>query len=188
MEALFVSMLVVALGELGDKTQLLSFLLAARFQRPLPIVLGVFVATLTNHLLAGLVGAWVRSAISSEILRVVLGVSFLALAAWALVPDTLDERRSSPGQSGVFLVTLLAFFLAEMGDKTQVATVMLAAKYNVVGAVVMGTTLGMMIADVPAVLVGQVAAPKIPFTIVRVVAAVLFALLGVGALLGLAPL
>jgi putative Ca2+/H+ antiporter (TMEM165/GDT1 family) len=185
MEALFVSMLVVALGEIGDKTQLLSLVLAARFQRPLPIIWGIFVATLINHLLAGLVGAWVRRAISPEVLRMVLGVSFLAIAAWTLVPDKVDEHRSPPGQSGVFLVTLLAFFLAEMGDKTQVATVMLAAKYNALGLVVTGTLLGMIMADVPAVLVGKLAAPKIPFKMVRLVAAALFALLGVSVLLGL---
>jgi putative Ca2+/H+ antiporter (TMEM165/GDT1 family) len=184
MQALFTSTLVVALGEIGDKTQLLSFLLAARFQQPLPIILGIFAATLLNHLFAGLVGAWVHNAMSPEVLRVVLAVSFLAVAIWTLVPDTMDECRSPQGQYGVFLVTLLAFFFAEMGDKTQVATVMLAAKYNALGLVVTGTLLGMMIADVPAVLIGKIAAPKIPFKIVRLVAAALFALLGVAVLLG----
>jgi putative Ca2+/H+ antiporter (TMEM165/GDT1 family) len=183
-DALFVSLLVVALGEIGDKTQLLSLLLAARFQRPVPIILGIVVATVLNHLLAGLVGVWVRSALTPEVLRVGLGVSFLALAAWTLVPDTLEERRAARGQSSVFLVTLLTFFLAEMGDKTQVATVMLAAKYQNLGAVVTGTTLGMLVADVPAVLVGQMAAPKLPLPLVRAVAAIVFAVLGIGVLLG----
>ena len=185
MEAFFVSLLVVALGEIGDKTQLLSLLLAARFQRPLPIILGIFVATLTNHFLAGLVGTWVHSAINPEALRVVPGVSFLAISAWTLVPDTVDEHRSAKSQYGVFLVTLVAFFLAEIGDKTQVATVMLAAKYNALGAVVTGTLLGMLLADVPAVFLGKLAAPKIPFKVVRMAAAALFALLGVAVLLGL---
>ena len=184
MDALFVSLLVVALGEMGDKTQLLSLLLAARFRRPVPIILGIVVATLLNHLLAGFVGVWVRSALTPEVLRVGLGVSFLALAAWTLVPDTLEERRAARGQSGVFLVTLVTFFLAEMGDKTQVATVMLAAKYQTLGAVVAGTTLGMLVADVPAVLLGKMAAPKLPVRLVRVVAAIVFAVLGIGVLLG----
>lgn len=183
-DALFVSLLVVALGEIGDKTQLLSLLLAARFQRPVPIILGIVVATALNHLLAGFVGVWVRSALTPEVLRVGLGVSFLALAAWTLVPDTLEERRAARGQSSVFLVTLLTFFLAEMGDKTQVATVMLAAKYQNLGAVVTGTTLGMLVADVPAVLIGQMAAPKLPLPLVRAVAAIVFAVLGIGVLLG----
>jgi Ca2+/H+ antiporter, TMEM165/GDT1 family len=183
-DALCVSLLVVALGEMGDKTQLLSLLLAARFRRPVPIILGIVVATLLNHLLAGFVGVWVRSALTPEVLRVGLGVSFLALAAWTLVPDTLEERRAARGRSGVFLVTLVTFFLAEMGDKTQVATVMLAAKYQTLGAVVTGTTLGMLVADVPAVLVGKMAAPKLPVRLVRVVAAIVFAVLGIGVLLG----
>jgi Ca2+/H+ antiporter, TMEM165/GDT1 family len=183
-DALFVSLLVVALGEMGDKTQLLSLLLAARFRRPVPIILGIVVATVLNHLLAGFVGVWVRSALTPEVLRLGLGVSFLALAAWTLVPDTLEERRAACGRSGVFLVTLVTFFLAEMGDKTQVATVMLAAKYQTLGAVVTGTTLGMLVADVPAVLLGKMAAPKLPVRLVRVVAAMVFAVLGIGALLG----
>jgi putative Ca2+/H+ antiporter (TMEM165/GDT1 family) len=185
MEALFVSTLVVALGEIGDKTQLLSLLLAARFQRPLPIIWGIFVATLANHFLAGLVGSWVHGAIGPDVLRIVLGVSFLAVAVWTLIPDKMDEDRPPQGRYGVFLVTLVAFFFAEMGDKTQVATVMLAAKYNALALVVTGTLLGMMIANVPAVLLGKVAAPKIPFTIIRVAAAALFAVIGVLALLGI---
>jgi len=185
MEALVISTLVVALGEIGDKTQLLSLLLAVRFQRPVPIMLGILSATLANHLLAGFVGEWVRSAISPDVLLLVLSGSFLALAAWTLVPDTMDDHRAPQSHYGALLVTLLTFFLAEMGDKTQVAIVMLAAKYHALEMVVAGTTLGMMIADVPAVLVGKVAAPKIPFKMVRIVAAVLFALLGMGVLLGL---
>ena len=184
MEALAISTLVVALGEIGDKTQLLSLLLAARFQRPVPIILGILSATLANHLLAGVVGEWVRSAVSPDVLRYVLGGSFLALVAWTLIPDKMAAHHAPQGRSSVFLVTLLTFFLAEMGDKTQVATVMLAAKYQSLAMVVAGTTLGMMVADVPAVLLGKVAAPKIPFTLVRIIAAVLFSLLGMGVLLG----
>jgi Ca2+/H+ antiporter, TMEM165/GDT1 family len=138
MAALVVSLLVVALGDIGDNTPLLSFFLAARFQRPLPMISGLVAATLTSHCLAGLVGAWVRSAISPEALRVVLGVSFLAIAAWTLVPHQLDAHRSPTGQSGVFLVTFVAFFSAEMGERTQVATVMLAAKDNALRLVVTG--------------------------------------------------
>ena len=185
MDALILSTLVVALSEIGDKTQLLSLVLAARFQRPMPIIGGILSATLANHLLAGFVGTWVRSALSPGVLRLLLGGSFLALAAWTLVPDTLEDSRAPQGRYGVFLVTLVTFFLAEMGDKTQVATVMLAAKYPHLGLVVTGTTLGMLIADVPAVLLGKVAAPKIPFKLVRLIAAVLFALLGLGVFLGL---
>jgi Ca2+/H+ antiporter, TMEM165/GDT1 family len=185
MHALVISTLVVTLGEIGDKTQLLSLLLAARFQRPVPIIAGILSATLANHLLAGFVGEWVRSTLSPDVLRLILGGSFLLLAAWTLVPDPMEDSRPSQERYSVFLVTLLTFFLAEMGDKTQVATVMLAAKYHQLGLVVAGTTLGMMIADVPAVLLGKVAALKIPFKMVRIIAAVLFALLGLGVFLGL---
>lgn len=185
MEAFFVSALLVAISEIGDKTQLLSLILAARFRRPVPIILGILTATLANHALAGLVGEWVRGAVSPQVLRWALGVSFLAIAAWALVPDKLDDDPSPKGRYGVFLVTVLAFFLAEMGDKTQVATVMLAAKYHALVSVVAGTTLGMMVADVPAVLLGKASSPKLPFKLVRIIAAGLFALLGIAALLGL---
>ncbi|HWI12606.1 MAG TPA: TMEM165/GDT1 family protein [Burkholderiales bacterium] len=183
MEALLVSTFVVALGEIGDKTQLLALLLAARFRRPLPIVLGILLATLANHSIAGLVGEWVRTALSPDILRWILGGSFIAIGLWALKPDKFDGEPSAMGRYGIFLVTLSTFFIAEIGDKTQLATVVLAARFDSLVAVVAGTTLGMLIADVPAVLLGDRAAPKIPFKLVRGIAAALFVALGVGALL-----
>lgn len=185
MEAFLVSTLVVAVGEIGDKTQLLALILAARFKRPLPIIAGILVATVLNHTVAGLVGGWVRSIASPDALRWGLGLSFLAIAAWALVPDKIDAGEDTAhGKYGIFLTTALAFFLAEIGDKTQVATVMLAAKYDNLFYVVAGTTLGMLVADVPAVLLGKMASPRIPMKLVRLVAAGLFALLGIAALLG----
>jgi putative Ca2+/H+ antiporter (TMEM165/GDT1 family) len=184
MEAFLVSTLVVAIGEIGDKTQLLALLLAARFRKPMPIILGILVATLANHGLAGLLGAWVSANFAPDTLRWGLGISFLAIAAWALKPDKIDEEPSTLGHYGVFFVTLIAFFLAEIGDKTQLATIALAAKYQALPAVVAGTTLGMMLADVPAVFLAQVASPKIPFKAIRYIAAALFAALGVAALAG----
>jgi Ca2+/H+ antiporter, TMEM165/GDT1 family len=184
MEAFLVSTAVVAIGEIGDKTQLLALLLAARFKRPIPIVLGILLATLANHSLAGLVGEWVRHAVSPDYLRWGLGISFFAVALWALKPDTMDEELKPMGRYGVFMMTLTTFFIAEIGDKTQLATVMLAAKFPSLVAVVAGTTLGMLIADVPAVFLGQMASHRIPFRAVRIVAALLFAVLGVATLLG----
>lgn len=184
MEAFLVSTVVVAIGEIGDKTQLLALILAARFRRPLPIIFGILVATLVNHALAGLAGEWVRASIAPDVLRWGLGLSFLAVAGWALVPDKVDEPAPAHGRYGVFLVTVAAFFLAEIGDKTQIATVMLAAKYHALAYVVAGTTLGMMIADVPAVLLAGAAAPRLPLRYIRYAAAALFALLGVAALAG----
>lgn len=188
MSAFVISTLVVALGEIGDKTQLLSLLLAARFQRPVPILWGILSATLANHLLAGYVGEWVRTVLSPDLLRFILGGAFLILAAWTLVPDTLDDPQAPRGHANVFLVTVITFFLAEMGDKTQVATVILAAKYQHLGRVVAGTTLGMMLADAPAVLLGNMAAPKIPFKLIRLIAAGIFAVLGAAVLLGFGAL
>jgi putative Ca2+/H+ antiporter (TMEM165/GDT1 family) len=183
MEALLVSIVVVAVGEIGDKTQLLALLLAARFRRPAPIVLGILVATLANHALAGLVGAWVRQIVPATYLRWLLAASFLAVALWALKPDRLDAQEAGPSSRlGVFAVTVIAFFLTEIGDKTQIATVVLAAKFNDLVAVIAGTTLGMLIADVPVVYLGRVAAARIPLRTVRVVAAALFAVLAVVAL------
>jgi putative Ca2+/H+ antiporter (TMEM165/GDT1 family) len=184
LEAFLVSTAVVALGELGDKTQLLALVLAARFGRPWPIVAGIFVATLANHAVAGWVGNWVRGVLSPDVLRWLLALSFFAVAAWALKPDKLDEDDAPPASHwGVFGVTVVAFFLAEMGDKTQVATVMLAAKFDALMAVVVGTTLGMLLVNVPTVFIGKAAAEKIPFRAVRIVAAALFAGLGVWVLL-----
>ena len=185
MEAFLVSAGVVALGEIGDKTQLLALMLAARYRRPVPIILGILVATLVNHAIAGAVGAWITTVISKDVLRWILGLSFLAMAAWVLVPDTLDEKDKGSSRWGVFGTTVVTFFLAEMGDKTQLATVALAAQYLSMVPVVAGTTIGMLIADVPAVLLGDKASGKVPFKLVRGIAAAIFVLLGVLALLNI---
>jgi len=179
MEAFLISTGIVALAEIGDKTQLLSFFLAARYKRPWPIVLGILVATLANHAFAGAVGAWISQLLGPDLLRWVLGLSFIAMAVWMLIPDELDDDTATRSRFGVFGTTLLAFFLAEMGDKTQIATVALAARYDSLPAVVMGTTAGMMIANVPAVLVGERLAARMPVRLVHGLAAALFALLGV---------
>jgi putative Ca2+/H+ antiporter (TMEM165/GDT1 family) len=181
MEAFWVSTVVVAVGEIGDKTQLLALMLASRWRVPIPILLGILCATLANHALAGALGVWLAHLIGPSALRWIVGLSFLALAAWALLPDRADDQdaRRAPGRWGAFGATLVCFFLAEVGDKTQLATVALAAEYQRLVAVVGGTTLGMMIADAPAVLLGSFAAHRIPFRIVRLVAAALFAILGV---------
>ena len=185
MESLFVSTGVVALAEIGDKTQLLAFLLAARFKKPLPIILGILLATLVNHGLAGAVGAWVTSSVSPDILRWVLGLSFIAMAVWTLIPDEIEEEETQIAKRfGVFGATLITFFLAEMGDKTQIATVAMAARYDDVMLVVIGTTLGMMISNVPAVFAGDKLASKIPMKLVHSIAAGVFAVLGVATLLG----
>ena len=185
MESLFVPAAVVALAEIGDKTQLLAFLLAARFKKPVPIVLGILAATLVNHGLAGALGAWITSALDPAVLRWVLGLSFLGMAAWTLVPDKIeDEETRIAGRFGVFGATLVTFFLAEMGDKTQVATVAMAAHYASPLLVVIGTTAGMLVADVPAVFLGDKLAHRIPMRLVHAVAAVIFALLGIATLLG----
>jgi putative Ca2+/H+ antiporter (TMEM165/GDT1 family) len=185
LEAFFISTGVVALAEIGDKTQLLAFILAARFRRPWPIVAGILAATIVNHALAGAAGAWLMALAGPVVMRWVLGVSFLAMAAWTLVPDHVDEGEVAPRSGrGVFLATIVAFFLAEMGDKTQIATVALAAKYASTVAVVAGTTLGMMIANVPAVFLGDRLLRRMPVRLVHGVAAALFAVLGIATLLG----
>lgn len=185
MEALLVSTGVVALAEIGDKTQLLAFILAARFKKPLPIILGILAATLVNHGLAGALGAWITASVSPGILRWVLGLSFLGMAVWTLIPDKIEEEESQVAQRlGVFGATLVTFFLAEMGDKTQIATIAMAAHYATPLLVVLGTTLGMLIADVPAVFVGDKLAARIPMKLVHAVAAAIFALLGIATLLG----
>ena len=183
MEALLISTGIVALAEIGDKTQLLAFILATKFRRPLPIVLGILVATLVNHGFAGAVGSWITSLLGPETLRWVLGISFLAMAGWTLIPDEFDEDDAKLARLGVFGTTLVAFFLAEMGDKTQVATVALAAQYQSLFYVVTGTTLGMMIANVPAVIMGDRIAGKMPIRLVHRIAAGIFAVLGVATLL-----
>jgi len=185
MEALLVSIGVVALAEIGDKTQLLAFILAARFKKPLPIILGIFCATIVNHGLAGAVGAWITTTVSPEILRWVLGLSFIAMAIWTMIPDKIeDEETQVAHKFGVFGATLVTFFLAEMGDKTQIATVAMAAHYATPLLVVAGTTIGMLLADVPAVFIGEKLSAKIPMKLVHSIAAAVFAVLGMATLLG----
>lgn len=188
MDAFLVSTGIVGLAEIGDKTQLLAFLLAARFRRPLPIVFGIFVATVFNHAFAAAVGALVSELLGPGVMRWVLGLSFLGMAAWIMVPDEVDADglNGAPlAKYGVFLTTLLAFFVAEMGDKTQVATVALAARYESMAAIVAGTTFGMMLANVPAVYFGERIAGRVPLKLVHGIAAVIFAVLGIATLLGM---
>jgi putative Ca2+/H+ antiporter (TMEM165/GDT1 family) len=184
MESFFVSTGVVALAEVGDKTQLLAFLLAARFKKPLPIILGILIATLVNHGLAGALGAWITQVLSPEVLRWILGVSFIAMAIWTLIPDKIEEEETKVAQKfGVFGATLITFFLAEMGDKTQIATVMLAARFQEFWSVVAGTTLGMMLANAPAVWLGERITRVVPMRMVHWVSAALFALVGLWVIL-----
>jgi len=185
MEALLISTGVVALAEIGDKTQLLAFILAARFKKPLPIILGILCATVVNHGLAGALGAWITTTLSGDTLRWVLGASFIGMAIWTLIPDKIEEEETQVAKHlGVFGATLITFFLAEMGDKTQIATVAMAAKFPDPILIVIGTTLGMLIADVPAVFVGDRFAAKIPMKLVHSIAAGIFAILGIATLLG----
>ena len=184
MEALLISTGIVALAEIGDKTQLLAFILAAKFRRPLPIAFGILVATLANHSFAGAIGSWLTTVLGAETLRWTLGLGFVAMAAWTLVPDKFDEGDARLAGFGVFATTLVAFFLAEMGDKTQIATIALAAQYQDFVLVVAGTTLGMMVANVPAALLGDRIAHRMPVRVVHCIAAGIFAALGVATLLG----
>ena len=188
MEAFLVSTGVVALGEMGDKTQLLAMLLAVKFRRPVPIILGIFVATVANHAMAGAVGDWVAHAMGPDVLRWVIGVSFIAMAAWMLIPDKIDENETARVRFGVFGTTVITFFLAEMGDKTQIATVALAARYTDLVAVVAGTTLGMMISNVPAVFMGEKIAQKVSMKLVHGIAAAIFVVLGMLTLLDVGKL
>ena len=186
MEALLVSTAVVALAEVGDKTQLLSLVLAARFRRPVPIILGILVATLLNHALAGAGGAWIAALLGPIALRWVLGLSFIAMGIWTLIPDKLDPAQAATHGGSIFAAAFTAFFLAEMGDKTQIATVALAAQFPALAAVVVGTTLGMLLANVPVVILGEKLTAKIPLRMLRALAAAVFAILGV-AVLALGP-
>ncbi len=184
MESLLISTGVVALAEMGDKTQLLAFILAARFKKPVPIILGILCATLINHGLAGALGAWITSLLSPEVMRWILGLSFIGMAIWTLIPDEIEEEETQvTKRMGVFGATLVTFFLAEMGDKTQLATVALAAHYATPALVIAGTTLGMLLADVPAVFVGNKFAEKIPMKLVHRIAAGIFASMGLLTLL-----
>ena len=170
---------VVALAEIGDKTQLLALLLATRFKRPWPIVLGILVATLANHAFASAVGAWLVGAIGAQAMRWVLGLSFIAMAIWTLIPDSAPDEKSAAPRHGVFLTTLVAFFIVEMGDKTQIATVALAAQFHSISLVVIGTTLGMLLANVPVVFAGDALIRRVPLEVVRIVTALSFLALGV---------
>ena len=185
MNAFLVSTGVVALAEVGDKTQLLALVLAATFRRPLPIIAGILLATLANHGLAGAAGQWLTHLVSPGALRWIVGLSFLGMAAWTLIPDKLDDDARRARRFGAFGTTLIAFFLVEIGDKTQVATVVLAARYDSLVQVVLGTTLGMMIANVPAVLLGNFTAEKLPVRAIHIAAALVFALFGIAVLGGI---
>ena len=185
MQTLLLSTGVVALAEIGDKTQLLAFILATRFKKPVPIILGILCATIINHALAGAVGAWITTAISPQTLRWILGASFIAMAVWTMIPDKIEDEETQLGRKlGVFGATLVTFFLAEMGDKTQLATVALAAKSAFPVEVVIGTTLGMMIADVPAVILGKKLGQRVSMKLVHTIAACIFLALGIATLLG----
>ena len=183
MEAFFVSTAIVAVAEIGDKTQLLALMLAARYRKPLPIILGILCATLANHAIAAWVGAEVAAWVGAETMRWILGATFIVMAGWCLIPDKAEDGPQAARKAGAFLATLVAFFIVEIGDKTQIATVALAARFHSLLAVTAGTTLGMLLANVPAVLFGDVLARKIPLKLVRICAAVSFVLLGAAVLL-----
>ena len=183
LEPLLTSTAVVAIGEIGDKTQLLAIVLAAKFRKPVPILLGILAATLLNHAAAATLGYYLSDWLSGQVFRVVVGLAFLAMASWALIPDKMDDELKTLGRGGIFLTTLVTFFIVEIGDKTQIATSLLAARYHQIALVTAGTTLGMMIADVPAVLLGEAATKIVPLRIVRLVAAGMFALIGAWVLL-----
>lgn len=182
LEAFFISTGLVAVAEIGDKTQLLAIMLAARFRRPVPIILGILVATLANHGLAATLGFVVAEYLTGPAFQILVGIGFVAMAAWALIPDKDDEDAGSRTAGGVFLTTLVAFFLVEIGDKTQIATTLLAARFHDILIVAAGTTLGMMLANVPAVFLGEAATKVVPLKYVRIAAAVVFALIGVSVL------
>ena len=184
MEALLVSAGVVALAEIGDKTQLLALVLAARFRAPLAVILGILTATLANHFAAGFVGTLLAAHLSPAVMRRLLGLSFFAAAAWMFIPDRLPQGQDAPSRFGAYGTTVIAFFIAEIGDKTQLATVALAARFQTLIPVVAGTTLGMLIADVPAVVLGKVTAERLPVRLMNLLAAAVFVALGVYTLLG----
>lgn len=183
MEALLTSTLAVAIAEIGDKTQLLAFLLATRFRKPLPIIAGIFVATIANHAAAAWVGDWVAGLISPVVLTWIVGLSFIAVAIWILVPDKADDEENKLYQYGPFIASLVLFFIAEIGDKTQVATVLLAARYDELFMVIIGTTLGMLLANVPVVFAGKFSADKLPLTWIRGITCALFTIMGISTLI-----
>ena len=184
MDAFVTAALLVALSEIGDKTQLLSFVLAARLRKPGPIIAGIFVATITNHALAGSLGVWLASLVAPQWLPWITGLLFVGFGLWTLHPDALDDDPKLH-QAGAFVTTLMAFFIAEMGDKTQFATMALAARFDALIPVVLGTTLGMMLADVPAVIVGEKLAQRLPLKLIRIAAALVFVATGVVTITGL---
>ena len=183
MEAFFVSTAIVAIAEIGDKTQLLALMLAARYRKPVPIILGILLATLANHALAAWLGAAVAGWVGADTMRWILGAAFIAMAGWCLIPDKADDGRQTARQAGAFLATLVAFFIVEIGDKTQIATVALAARFNSLVLVTAGTTVGMLLVNTPVVLFGDAIARRLPLRIVRIVAALLFVALGLAAFL-----
>ena len=183
MEAFLVSAAVVAIAEIGDKTQLLALMLAARYRKPIPIILGILIATLANHALAAWLGEAVANWVGADTMRWILGISFIVMAGWCLVPDKADDGPQAARRAGAFVATLVAFFIVEIGDKTQIATVALAARFQALAAVTFGTTCGMLLANAPVVLFGDVVAKRLPLGVVRIVAALLFVTLGVAALL-----
>jgi putative Ca2+/H+ antiporter (TMEM165/GDT1 family) len=183
LEAFLVSAGVVALAEIGDKTQLLALLLTVRFRTPWPIVLGIFVATVANHTFAGAVGVWLMNLVGPRTMHWILGLSFIAMALWTLVPDDAPDEKTATSRYGVFLTTIIAFFLVEMGDKTQIATVALAAQFHDLVLVVLGTTVGMLLANVPVVFAGEALLRRVPLKMVRIIAALSFAALGAYVLL-----
>ena len=178
MEALLTSTTVVALAEIGDKKQLLAILLAARFKRPVPIISGIFFATIANHFLAAMIGHQIASILDGDWFRYIIAAGFILMAGWTLIPDKLDDEEEKPSRFGAFTTTLIAFFLVEMGDKTQVATVALGAQFSNVFAVTAGTTIGMMIANAPAVIFGNTLIKRIPMDVIRYLAAALFLIVG----------
>ncbi len=183
LEPLLTSTAVVAIGEIGDKTQLLAIVLAAKFKKPVPIILGILAATLLNHAAAATLGYYLSAWLSGQLFRVIVGVAFFAMAGWALIPDKMDDDLKTLGRGGIFLTTLVTFFVVEIGDKTQIATSLLAARFHQIALVTAGTTLGMMIADVPAVLLGEAVTRIVPLRVVRLVAAAMFGLIGAWVLL-----
>ena len=185
METLFIYAGLIALAEIGDKTQLLAFILAARFKKPFPIIVGILCATLVNHSFAAALGMWISSVVSLEVLGWMLGVSFIGMAIWIMIPDKIEEEKIPiKNYLGVFGITFITFFLAEIGDKTQIATITMSAHYATPLLVIIGTTIGMLLADVPAVFVGNKFASKIPMKLMHAIAAVIFLILGVTILIG----
>ena len=183
MEPLFISAFVVAIAEIGDKTQLLAIILAAKFRKPVPIILGILAATLLNHAAAATLGYFISNWLTGKTFQIVVGVAFIAMAGWALIPDKHDEGAATASRGGVFLTTVISFFLVEIGDKTQIATSLLAARFHQIALVTVGTTLGMMAANIPAVLLGEAATKVVPLKWVRIIAATIFAVMGAGVLL-----